>query len=140
MVLRETITDARRSGGAPPATSHDSELSMDASSHDKGARIQDVPLALRKEVAAMHLRSRVLPEEAQELISKLCGWRDLSAAELSGLLRRTQVHVSQKYLAPMIADGRLNYLYPEMIQHPNQKYVTDKTPARTRNAKRRRPE
>ena len=93
--------------------------------HGKGARIQDVPFAIRRDVINMQLKQRVTPEQAHSLIEKLCGWQAPSAGE--ALLQRTQVTVSQAYLSPMVAEGRLTYLYPEMVQHPRQRYLTSAT-------------
>ncbi|MHC2017987.1 ATP-binding protein [Methylobacterium sp. CM6247] len=138
MLAREIAQNSRVKSTTSQSSSHDSDANMDASSHDKGVRLQDMPYVLRKAVVAMHLRKRVSPEQAQELIAHLCTWRALSSAELAEILDRTQVHLSQKYISPMISDGRLRYFYPEMVHHPEQKYVTDSTPIRPKSGRRRK--
>ena len=102
---------------APP---HVDELSMDAKGHDI---FFDLPQALKVRVKNAQLSKRADPEKTRDLIVSLCKWQPLSAAELSDLLQKTQSYVSQKFLAPMVSEGVLRYQYPEMIQHPQQKYV-----------------
>lgn len=132
MIVRELAGDKLAKSTTSADGIHDSALTMDASFHGKPLQLQDVPYTLRKEVALMHLRQRVSAEQAQELIEKLCSWRALTATEIATLVLRSSVHVSQKYISPMINDGRLSYFFPEMISHPDQKYITRKTPSRSR--------
>ncbi|KQN78393.1 ATP-binding protein [Devosia sp. Leaf64] len=85
--------------------------------------IQDIPSSLRKEVRTISLSSRLKPEQAKKIIVELCKWKPLSAAELAALLQKSPKHLTDAYLYGMIRDGELRYLYPEMVNHPHQKYV-----------------
>ncbi|MGL4490434.1 MAG: ATP-binding protein [Rhizobiaceae bacterium] len=87
-------------------------------------RIEDLPVALRQEVKAAQLSGRLDPIKSRHLIYKLCDWKPLSAAQISNLLGKTQPYISQKFLSPMVSDSLLRYTFPEMIQHPKQKYTT----------------
>lgn len=84
----------------------------------------DLPPPLRIAVRATHLKSRMKPEETRRIILRLCDWQPLSVSELAGYLDKQASYLSQKYIAPMVAEGSLRYLYPEMPQHPGQKYQT----------------
>ncbi len=46
--------------------------------------------------------------------------------ELIVLLNKTEKYISRKYIKPMIDSGDLQYRFPEMINHPNQAYLSKK--------------
>jgi ATP-dependent DNA helicase RecG len=103
------------------------DASMDASgnkmygkSGDRLASASDLPPELRLRVQS--IGKRLEPEKARSLIVDLCRWRPLSAEEIASFIKKTTSYVSQKYLYGMVRDGRLVYLYPEMVKHPGQKY------------------
>jgi ATP-dependent DNA helicase RecG len=50
----------------------------------------------------------------------------MSAEEVSSVLGKTSQYVANKYLYPMVRDGVLGHLYPEMVKHPGQKYVVNR--------------
>lgn len=119
-------------GGQKGTTIHAKGVNMDGSGAETAITLQDLPEGLRFAVRASHLRKRLDPNYAKSLIERLCAWKPLSVAEIALLLGKKPTHVSQKYLSPMVSSGRLEYLYPEMIQHPGQKYVAAKVPSRDR--------
>jgi ATP-dependent DNA helicase RecG len=92
--------------------------------------ITDLPMALRKAVNMLALRGRMKPFEAQDIIYKICRWRALSASEIASLLGKSTKHTTDAYLYPMIKDGVLSYTYPDMVNHPQQKYLAAKEPAK----------
>jgi len=61
--------------------------------------------------------------EVRCLIEDLCTWRPLSAREIAGYLgNRDPKQLVREHLAPMIDKGELTYVFPEMPNHPEQKY------------------
>ncbi|MBY5692016.1 hypothetical protein HFO41_24855 [Rhizobium leguminosarum] len=82
----------------------------------------EMPDRLRKEVKLAQLQARLQPDKAMDMIVRLCQWRALSLAEIARLLDKSSAHVSTKYVQSLVADGRLQYTFPEMIQHPHQRY------------------
>lgn len=101
-------------------TIHDSVNNMDGG--EKRVALSDLPLPIRIHVRTLHLKKRAKPEEVKDAILRLCDWRALSLAEIAELLDKTSTYVSQKFIAKMVSDGELCYLFPELPQHPNQKY------------------
>lgn len=112
--------------GRPAATIHGGVPIMDGAIHDNAIRLEDMPIPLRVTVRNAQLTKRLTPEEGKRLIEVLCQWRPLSLQQLSILIGKTPTHISQTYLSPMISEGSLTYVYPEMIQHPKQKYASTK--------------
>lgn len=99
---------------------------MDAAFRDNFGRISiaNLPVPLRVAVRTTHLKKRLQPQEMRRIIERLCDWKALSVSELAAYLEKKPSYISQKYIAPMVAQGILQYLYPEMPQHPQQKYQT----------------
>jgi len=57
------------------------------------------------------------------VIETLCSRRAYTLAELTTLLKRKdENYVSRNFIKPMIEGGRLKYLFPEVINHPEQAY------------------
>jgi len=96
---------------------------MYGKSGDRLASASDLPPELRLRIQS--IGKRLEPEKARNLIVDLCRWRPLSAEEIASFIKKTTSYVSQKYLYGMVRDGRLVYLYPEMVKHPGQKYRAD---------------
>ncbi|HHV67847.1 MAG TPA: transcriptional regulator [Ochrobactrum intermedium] len=113
----------RLNNGELSPTIHGKAATMDGSNI---LTVEHLPPQLRTVVKAVHLSSRLVPESAMQLIEDLCAWRELSLVEISELLVRSPSHVSQRYIGPMIESGRLAYTFPEMPQHPNQKYKSSR--------------
>ena len=63
-------------------------------------------------------------EDTKEVIKLLCRSQVLKASEIATLLHKTEKYVKRKFLSPMIASKELVYLHPEMINHPEQAYLT----------------
>jgi ATP-dependent DNA helicase RecG len=101
---------------------HDSDRAIHDTIHDTSTSLDDLPERLKILVVASHTAQRLDPKAAKTIIISLCAWKPMSLNDISTLIRRTPNYVSQSYLNPLITDGKLTYLYPEMIRHPNQKY------------------
>lgn len=84
--------------------------------------VNDLPVQLRKTVQTIALGARVQPDQAKKIIVELCRWRPLSSTEIASLLGRSTKHVTDAYLYPMIKEGMLKYVHPDMVNHPQQKY------------------
>lgn len=65
--------------------------------------------------------------QIQELILKLCAIRAFRATEIANIFNREEDYFKRKYLSKMIATKELVYKYPDMINHPDQAYITAKT-------------
>ncbi len=85
-------------------------------------RLLDLPVPLRVAVRTAQLKKRLTPEEARKVIFRLCDWKPQSVAQIASYLSKNTTYVSQKYITPMVSEGILKYFYPEMPQHPQQKY------------------
>ena len=50
----------------------------------------------------------------------------MKASEIASYLNKGDDYIKRKYLAEMIQDKELVYLYPEMLNHPEQAYIAKK--------------
>lgn len=62
-----------------------------------------------------------------EIILKLCKIRPFKAVEIAKLFNRQEDYFKRKYLTKLISNKELSYTYPDMINHPDQAYITTKT-------------
>lgn len=53
----------------------------------------------------------------------MCDWKPLKASEIAGYFQKEESYFKRKYLSSMIAEKKLRYLHPEMINHPEQAYL-----------------
>ena len=85
----------------------------------------ELPEQIRFQLAKLGARSNN-PEEIPDLIVALCRHKNLSIAELSALLNRSEKHIKRGYIARLMKEGRLFYTIPEMPHHPDQQYSSKK--------------
>lgn len=64
-------------------------------------------------------------EKVKNIILDLCAIRAMKAIEISRYLNKGEGYVKRKYLSDMIAEKKLKYLHPEMVNHPEQAYLTN---------------
>jgi ATP-dependent DNA helicase RecG len=64
------------------------------------------------------------PIVIESIIKDLCVIRPYKVVEIAILLKKGENYISRKYLKPMIHSGVLSFLYPEMINHPDQAYIS----------------
>ena len=107
------------------ASIHAKPVNMDGEDGDASS-IASIPTPLRYTVKTLQIKKRAQPEEVRAVILRLCDWKPLSLQEIAGFLGKKATYLSQRFLAAMVAEGELCYLYPEMPQHPGQKYQSDR--------------
>ena len=85
----------------------------------------------------------LLPQQIQEMLKKLgkkapkenvrrailmlCNFDEMTANEIAGYLKRgDKRRLVRSFLTPMVKEHLLEYKYPQMPGHPNQRYRTKK--------------
>jgi ATP-dependent DNA helicase RecG len=85
--------------------------------------LDELPEHLKREVRMIALGRRPPPEKLLQVIVDLCRWRPLSAVQLASLMERHAGYMTQKHLSELVGAGKLEYLYSDQPNHPNQKYL-----------------
>lgn len=85
----------------------------------------DTDLAISEEIMAMieGLSLRPKKEKLWPVILRVCQFKPMSSNSLASLFNRREDHFKTNHLSKMRNDGLLEYLYPEVINHPEQAYV-----------------
>ena len=83
--------------------------------------VDAIPIALKERIEKIGLR--VPKEVLADIIIELCRVKPFSGEELAGMLGRSEAHIKNRIVPTLIDNGRLKFIYPEMINHPNQKYT-----------------
>jgi len=87
------------------------------------------PLELDKELVNEISRINIRERDSGKIIAvimKLCTNRPLKAKEIGSVLNKGEDYIKRKYLREMIKNKQLVYLHPDMINHPEQAYITNK--------------
>lgn len=79
---------------------------------------------------------RVPKETLNQLVIDMCTVRPLGMDELSLLLHRNAKSFKNKNIKILLESKKLFYWIPEMINHPQQKYIADPSMARSNSKKK----
>ena len=82
--------------------------------------ITSLPEALLKELG--ELKQRTSPQKMKDLVLRLCEVRPMTRDDLMFYLKRGSTTIDN-YISLMLGK-ELDYLYPMMIHHPSQAYVS----------------
>ena len=63
--------------------------------------------------------------KVESIITDLCKLKPWKASEIAAYFNKEEAYFKRKYLSTMIAEKKLRYLHPEMINHPEQAYLTN---------------
>lgn len=64
-------------------------------------------------------------EKMKHIIKEICAHQYFKSVEIASILKKREDYIKRKFLAAMIASRELEYLYPEMPNHPSQAYKTN---------------
>jgi ATP-dependent DNA helicase RecG len=67
---------------------------------------------------------RTSVKKIRQIIAQLCSFGPLQLPELVKILQRDSDHLRKRYLAKMINEKELEYLFPKSPNHPEQAYMT----------------
>jgi ATP-dependent DNA helicase RecG len=87
--------------------------------------LEDIPEEILSVLQNLKVRENN-PEKLMEIIRALCSLRAYKAAELALIVNKREDYIRKKFLNPLIERKEVEYLYPEMIRHPEQAYRTVK--------------
>lgn len=82
----------------------------------------ELPQALQQKIRSLGSRSK--PELMEDVILEICTVRAYNLDELSKILKRRPHHIREKFLNPLMKQGKIGYAIPEVINHPKQAYKT----------------
>lgn len=80
------------------------------------------PASILERIKQLNLREHDI-DKIKGIILDLCAFRTMKATEIAAYLDKREDYIKRKYLSDMIADKQLQYLHPEMINHPEQAYM-----------------
>jgi ATP-dependent DNA helicase RecG len=98
-------------------------LNTEASTLNTEALIKELPISIKEAISNLKVKERD-KEKVCKVIESICGIKPYELKQLASILRKNENWVSRQYIKPLIDQGRLNYLYTEMKNHPEQAYLT----------------
>ena len=85
--------------------------------------IASLPKTLRTKVINLKQRENN-PAIIKEIIIEICSLQAYKSLELSIILNKREDYIRRKFLNTLIEEKELNYIFPDMIHHPDQAYIT----------------
>ena len=82
------------------------------------------PLKILDRIKALNKREHD-KGKIETIILDLRNLRAMKASEIAGYFQKEESYFKRKYLSNLISEKRLKYLHPEMINHPEQAYLTN---------------
>lgn len=111
--------DSEHMGGDSEHNTADSEHKGGDSEHKEASS----PAEIAGVAAAVAGRERVAPDVMRRTILTLCEGRFLSAEDLGELLHRHPNGLRQRFLTPLVAEGKLRLRHPGSSNRPDQAYI-----------------
>lgn len=124
----ETGKPASEAGNLPDKTGNltteagklTSEPQAPAHGNLKNDSLNTVPSKLAEDIR--DLPKKASQQTMQDLIERLCRVRDWNLDELAQHFQRNRQYTLDKYVTPMVRDGRLVMIFPDQPNHPKQRY------------------
>lgn len=88
--------------------------------------IDQLPEYLQEMIAQLGKRTNN-KEAVEEVIFALCEWKEMKISELSAVLGRSDKYLLREFISPLRDSGKLVYTKPEMPNHPEQAYTTQRS-------------
>src|SRR5690606_24854865 len=60
----------------------------------------------------------------EKLIENLCAIESFRLNEIAYIIGKNEKYLHEEYIKPMLVKRKINYKYPDMINHPDQAYLT----------------
>ena len=92
--------------------------------------IAELPEELKRKILGM--KKWTAKEDMDQIIISLCSLRPYSIDELKVILQRNQKALKSFKIKALLESKQLFYWIPEMIRHPQQKYIADPSMARSK--------
>lgn len=100
----------------------DEGLSTEAKKINRSSLLDELPFRLQGKIYQM--RGRETIDTLESIIIEICSIRPFRLAELGSILNKGDNYLSRKYLKPLIDKNKLKFLHGDMINHPNQAYLS----------------
>lgn len=134
VVLKEKLASNEKKAREPETKTHqlDSKTHQsETKTHQPETKTHQLEEFLEVEKLSAVLKSKAEKlnkksknEEVRSVIYALCSWKPLTAQEIAKILnRKDKKHLVTQYLTPLVKEGILKYVYPEIGNSPNQAYI-----------------
>ena len=97
---------------------------------NRDSLVAELPDELKKKILGM--KKWTATKEMNQIIISLCSLRPYSIDELEVILQRSQKALKSFKIKALLESKQIFYWIPEMIRHPQQKYIADPSMARSK--------
>ncbi|KQB42863.1 putative transcriptional regulator [Flavobacterium daejeonense] len=125
-LLKSYIASEEEMVSAPPTDLSAPPTDLSAPPTDLSAppsADMDIPDYLIQLVESLGKRTND-KEKTIQVILELCAYKPMKSKAIAQILAKSEKYILREFLKPLLDDKKLNYTIPDMINHPNQAYVT----------------
>ncbi len=83
----------------------------------------DIPIELKELIESLGKRTNN-KEKIANVVLRLCTHKPMKGKAIAQVLGKTEKYIFREFLKPLLDEKKLTYTIPDMINHPNQAYVT----------------
>lgn len=87
--------------------------------------IDDIPKDIMEQIENLGKRTND-KERISHIILQLCAHKPMKSKMIANTIGKSEKYILREFLKPLLDDKRIKYTIPEMINHPEQAYVTVK--------------
>lgn len=85
----------------------------------------EIPQEILDEIASLRKKEHNFGK-VSDLILKVCSIKSMTSDDIALIFSKREDYLRRRYLNKLITEKKLRFLYPEMINHPKQAYLTNK--------------
>jgi ATP-dependent DNA helicase RecG len=85
--------------------------------------VHQLPLDIQERITRLGKRA-TNKQDFEHIIEDICQWQPMKISKLSSMLGRSDKYLLKEFITPMRELGKLEYIYPDMPNHPEQAYKT----------------
>lgn len=85
--------------------------------------IDDIPKDIIEQINNLGKRTND-KERISSVILQLCVHKQMKSKAIANTIGKSEKYILREFLKPLLDDKRIKYAFPEMINHPEQAYVT----------------
>ncbi|QKJ61742.1 ATP-binding protein [Flavobacterium sp. M31R6] len=83
----------------------------------------DIPSELKQLIESLGKRTND-KEKITDVILRLCAHKPMKSKTIAQVLGKSEKYIFREFLKLLLDEKKLNYTIPDMINHPNQAYIT----------------
>lgn len=92
---------------------------------------ENIPENIIKQIDSLGKRTND-KDKISSIILQLCAHKAMKSKAIASVLGKSEKYILREFLKPLLDEKRISYTIPEMINHPDQAYISVEKPVEER--------